>query len=276
MVPSELVIEGTPRPRILPSLYELWAYRGTVAAFAERNIRVKYKQTALGIGWAVIQPLIFMGVFTLALGRAAGVSGGGVNYAAFSLATLVGWTYLQTGLTFGSTAVIASASLIRKVYFPREVPVVAAMIGSGLDLAIGFLLFFALGPILGATVSWTWVLAPLLAIPLAVLGTGVAMMLAAFNVYYRDFRHALPFFIQLWLFASPVAYPLTVIEEQWRIPFAIANPAVGILDSFRLTLTRGQLPDPVLLGIGVAGSLVIVLLGYRIFKGLEPGFADVV
>ena len=276
MSTSELIVEGIPKPRLLRSLRELWAYRGTVLAFAERNIRVKYKQTILGVGWAVIQPLTFMLIFTLALGRAVGVSGGGVDYAAFSLSALVPWTFLQTSLTFGSGSIVSDAPLIRKVYFPRELPVVGAVLGASVDLAIGLLLFFAIGPFLGATVSWTWLLAPALVGVLALLATGVALILAALTVYYRDFRHALPFLIQLWLFASPVAYPLSELPEQWQLPLAIANPAAGVLDSFRRTLALGQLPDPQLLGIGLAGTLLVAIAGYRIFKNLEPSFADVV
>ena len=272
----ELVFEAKPQHRLRNALRELWSFRGGMLAFAERDVRVKYKQAALGIGWAVVQPLAFMAVFVFAFGHAAKVSGGGSSYAAFTLSALVPWTFLQTGVTFGAQSLLNDSALLRKVYFPREVPVLGAVLSAVVDLGIGLILFFMLGPIFGAHVSPTWLLAPLLALPLALLAGGVGLALAALNVYYRDFRYALPFVLQLWLFASPVAYPLTVVPEQWRNLYVTLNPAAGILDGFRRALALGELPDPVTLSISVAGCAVVVWLGYRIFKRLEPNFADVV
>ena len=261
----------------MQSLRELWAFRGIVLAFAERDIRVKYKQAALGVAWAVIQPLALAAIFTFALGRVTGLSkGGGVPYAAFALSVLVPWTFIQTAVSFGANALLMDAALIRKVYFPREIPVLGAILGAGVDLSIGLGIFGAIGPLLGARLSWTWLIAPLLVVPLALLASGLALGLAGLNVYYRDFRYAIPFALQLWLFASPVAYPLSVVPEHWRLLYAVLNPAAGVLDSFRRVLATGQLPDPSLLAISLVGSLIIAILGYRIFKGLEPNFADVV
>ena len=272
----ELVFEAEPQRRLRNALRELWSFRGGMLAFAERDVRVKYKQAALGIGWAVVQPLAFMAVFVFAFGHAAKVPGGGAPYAAFTLSALVPWTFLQTGVTFGAQSLLNYSALLRKVYFPREVPVLGAVLSAVVDLGIGLILFCILGPIFGAHVSPTWLLAPLLALPLALLAGGVGLALAALNVYYRDFRYALPFVLQLWLFASPVAYPLTVVPEQWRNLYVALNPAAGILDGFRRALALGELPDPVTLSISVAGCAVVVWLGYRIFKRLEPNFADVV
>lgn len=276
MSTPELVIEASPRGAARRSLRELWGYRDTLLAFAERNIRVKYKQTLLGVAWVVLQPLAFMTVFTVALGRLADVPGGGVSYAAFSLSAFVAWGFLQSGVNQGANALINDAAFLRKVYFPREVPVLAAQLAAAVDLAAGLLIFMIAGPLLGAEVAWTWLLAPFLGIGLLVLGSGVSLALGALNVYYRDFRNALPFLLQLWLFASPVVYPLTVVPEKWRLVYAALNPAAGLLDSFRRTLTLGQLPDPALLGISLAGSLLVAAVGYRLFKRLEPNFADVV
>jgi ABC-type polysaccharide/polyol phosphate export permease len=260
----------------MQSLRELWSFRATILAFAERDVRVKYKQAVLGIGWAVIQPLAFMTIFTLTIGRLAPVSGGGAPYAAFALAALVPWTFLQTGVSFGSNALLTDGALVRKVYFPREIPVLGALLGAGVDFAIGFVLFVCLGPFLGAHISVTWLLVPFLALALGILGAGVALVLAGLNVYYRDFRYALPFALQLWLFASPVAYPLSVVPEQWRVLYVVVNPAAGLLDAFRRVLALGQLPQPGPLAASLAGTAVIVYFGYRIFKSLEPNFADVI
>jgi lipopolysaccharide transport system permease protein len=274
--PLELVIEAGPRPRLVSAIGELAAYRATIFAFAERDVRVKYKQAVLGIAWAVIQPLAYMAVFTVALGHGAKVSGGGVPYAAFALSALVPWNYLQTAVNFGANALVNDASLLRKVYFPREVPVLAAVVGSLLDLGIGFILYAALAPLLGANVSPTWLLALPLAVCLAALAFGAGVFLAGLNVYYRDFRFALPVALQLWLFASPVAYPLTVIPGRWRTVYCLINPAAGILDAFRHVLTLAQFPSGRLLGVSLLSTGVLMVAGYRMFKSLEPNFADVV
>jgi homopolymeric O-antigen transport system permease protein len=272
----EFVIERGGRVRVSAALRELLRYQGITVAFAERNIRVKYKQAVLGIAWAVLQPLVFMAIFALTIGRIVSVPSEDVPYAAFTLSALVPWTFLSTAVTFGANALVTDGHLIRKVYFPREVPVLGAIVAAVVDFAISLVLFFVVGPFLGAEVSAWWLLAPLLAGPLALLAAGVSIVLGAFNVYYRDFRHALPFLLQLWLFASPVAYPLSVIPDGWRVPYLIVNPAAGLIDSFTRTLALGIAPDAGALAISLVGTLVVFLVGYRGFKRLEPNFADVV
>jgi lipopolysaccharide transport system permease protein len=273
---QEFVIERGGRVRIGAALRELLGYGGITLAFAERNIRVKYKQAVLGIAWAVLQPLVFMAIFALTIGRIASVPSEGVPYAAFTLSALVPWTFLSTSVSFGANALLTDGALIRKVYFPREVPIIGAILASVADYAISLILFFVLGPFLGAEVSAWWLLAPLLAVPLVMLAVGVSAVLGALNVYYRDFRHALPFLLQLWLFASPVAYPLSVVSDQWRVPYLVVNPAAGLIDSFTRTLALGVAPDAGAFAISVAGTLAFFLVGYRVFKGLEPNFADVI
>ncbi len=273
---KEFVIERGGRVRLATALRELWTYRAIIIAFAERNVRVKYKQAALGIAWAVIQPLVFMAIFTLTIGRLAGVSGGGVDYAAFTLSALVPWTFLSTGVSFGANALITDGALIRKVYFPREVPVLGAILAAVADFLIALILFFVVGPFLGAQVSAWWLLAPVLAIPLTLLAAGVSIVFGALNVYYRDFRYALPFLLQLWLFASPVAYPLSAVPESWRWLYLVMNPAAGLIDAFSRTLAAGVAPDVPALSIGVAETIVVSFGGYRVFKALEPSFADVI
>jgi lipopolysaccharide transport system permease protein len=272
----ELIIEGGPRPRLGQALLELWAFRHTVLAFAERDARVKYKQTILGILWAILQPMAFMLVFTVAFGRLGKISGGGAPYPAFSLSALVPWMFLQTAVTFGANALLMDSAIIRKVYLPREVPVLGAVAHAGVDLAIGVALVASLSPVFGARFSAAWLLVPPLAILLALLAAAVALPLAALNVYYRDFRYALPFAMQLWLFASPVAYPLSVVPTQWQGLYVALNPVAGILDAFRRVLALGELPDARLLVPSIIGTTVLLWAGYRLFKGLEPNVADVV
>jgi lipopolysaccharide transport system permease protein len=273
---TETVVTGAAPASLRRAAAELWAYRGTVAAFAERNVRVRYKQTVLGALWVVVQPLAFMVVFTVALGRLADVPSAGTTYEAFSLSAFVAWSFVQNAVSQGANALVIDAAFLRKVYFPREVPVIAAQLSASVDFAIGLALFYVLGPVLGAEVSLTWLLAPVLFAGLLLLASGASLLLAGLNVYYRDFRNALPFLLQLGLFASPVAYPITVVPEEWRTVYATLNPAAGLLDSFRRVLTVGELPDPALLGPSLAGTLVVAYVGLRVFRRLEPNFADVV
>jgi ABC-type polysaccharide/polyol phosphate export permease len=272
----ELVIEGGAYSRPAERLRELWAYREVVWAFAERNTRLKYKQAVLGVAWAVLQPLIFLAVFFVVFGRMARVSGGGSSYAAFAFAALVPWFFVQTAVTFGAQALLTDSALVRKIYFPREAPVLGAVLSAGLDFAIGFAVLLVLEPVLGGRLSWTlWMVFPLW-LALAFVSAGMAMILGALNVYYRDFRYVLPVLLQLWMFASPVAYPLSAVQPQWRTLYVVVNPAAGILDGFRRVLTQGQPPDAGLLAIALAGACVVSCAGYWVFKRMEPGFADAV
>ncbi len=272
----ELVVEGTPTRHLIASVREAWYFRWTILAFAERDIRVKYKQTVLGVTWAVLQPIAFMTVFTLTIGRLGGVAYGDVPYAAFSLSALVPWTFLSTGVTFGANGILSDAAMVRRVYFPREVPVLAAVAGTSVDFGIGLVLFAVVGPFLGANVSAWWLLTPVLFVLLAALASAVAIPLGAMNVYYRDFRFAIPFAVQLWLFASPVAYPLSMVPPEWQPLYVALNPAAGLLDSFSSVLAAGTAPNWTYLGVSLLGTLVIGLLGYLLFKRLEPNFADVI
>ena len=275
-VAVELVVEGGHRPGLRQVLLELWAFREVVWAFAERDTRLKYKQAVLGVAWAIIQPLAFLTIFVIVFGRVARVSAGGVSYAAFALAALVPWFFVQSGVSFGAQALLMDSPLIRKVYFPREAPVLGGVLSAGLDFAIGFGLLLFLEPVLGSRLSWTALFVVPLWLILALLVSGIAMALGALNVYYRDFRYALPVLLQLWMFASPVAYPLSAVPEQWRTLYALANPAAGVLDGFGRALAQGQPPDAWLLAVSAGEALVTAWLGYIVFKRVEPGFADMV
>jgi lipopolysaccharide transport system permease protein len=272
----EVVIEATSRARLGQALRELWAFRNTILAFAERDIRVKYKQAVLGVAWALIQPLAFLAIFTIFFGSVAKLDGGGMPYAAFALTALIPWMYFSTTVGFGSSALLGDAVLVRKVYFPREVPVLAAALAASVDFAAGLLAFPILGPMLGARVSWAALLAPLLLPLMALPAVGLSLGLAALNVHYRDFRHALPLGIQLWMFASPVAYPLTTIPAQWQTLYAFVNPIAGPLEGFRRVLGLGVPPSVPLLVASAVGGLLWLGIGYWVFKNLEPRFADVI
>lgn len=272
----EVVVEGVRSPSLGQALSELWVYRGLVLAFAIRDLKVKYKQAIFGVAWALLQPLGLLGVFTLLVARAVEVPSGDVPYSAFALSTLIPWLFLQNSVSIGAQALLLDSVLVRKVYFPREAPIVGAVCAASVEFCVGMGLFLVLGPLLGARVGWTVLLAlPLFAV-LAVLAIGVSCGLGALNVYYRDVRHILPFAIQLWMFASPVIYPLSAVPPAWREPYAILNPAAGLLDAFTRALASGVLPDPLLLTFSIGGTAGLAWGGYRLFKRLEPAFADVI
>jgi homopolymeric O-antigen transport system permease protein len=273
---QERIIEAGPRGRFADDIRELRSFRSTLLAFTERHVRVKYKQAVLGIGWAVIQPLAFVGILSLTVGRIKGVGQDVVPYAAVTLATYVPWMFLQGALNFAAISLITDAGLVRRTYFPREVPVLGTVLATGLDLAVGLALFYILGPVFGARVSGWWLLAPVLAVPLAFLAAGVSLIISSLAVFYRDFRHALPVILQLWLFASPVAYKIETVPKNWRLLYVILNPAAGLLEAFKSVLARGVAPDWGYLGISIGGTVVLTFFGYRFFKRRERMFAEVV
>jgi lipopolysaccharide transport system permease protein len=273
---EEFLFDGLKRVSLRHALWELWVYRETVWAFAIRSLRIRYKQAILGFGWAVVQPLAFLGVFVIVFGGVAGLKGGGATYAAFALSALVPWGFISSGVTNGADALIQDRGLVRKVYFPREAPVLGA-IGSYIpDFLIGMVLVLVGAPLTGAHIGWWLAFVPVLFVAIVIPTAAIAIPIGAFALYYRDFKYALPFAVQVWLFASPVAYPVTQVGKHWRWLYAAANPIVGPIDSFRHVLAVGNAPDWGLLGISMASSLVLFMIGFRIFKKLEPEFADVV
>jgi lipopolysaccharide transport system permease protein len=273
-VKEERTIDASDRPSVAQGLRQLWRFREVVAAFAERHVRAKYKQAALGAAWAVIQPLAFLLVFKMIFSRVPVLTPAGTPYAAFALSVLVPWTFLQTAITFGMQSIVSDASLIRKVYFAREAPVLGAVLGASLDFAIGLTLFVAAAPLMGIGLRWTMFLAlPLWAV-LASLAFGLALLFGALNVYYRDVRYVIILALQVWMFASPVVYPITAVPAQWRDLYLIVNPAAGLMHGFREVLANGHVPNPSLIAPSVVATAVVLWIGFRVFKWLEPGFAD--
>jgi len=274
--PEEFVFDAANRVSLRRSVRELLAYRETVWSFAMRSFRVRFKQAVLGVGWALLQPLAFLGVFVVLFGGLGGISGGGTTYAAFALSALVPWQFVSSGVQFGGDSLIQDASLVRKVYFPREAPVLGSILSYTPDFLIGLALVIVAAPLTGATLTWNLIFVPMLFVALLLPTIAVAVPLAGFAVYYRDFKYALPVGIQLWLFASPVAYPVTTVSSNWRWLYALVNPIVGMLEGFRQVLALGHAPNWDLLGLSTLSSVVLFLVGFRIFKRLEREFADVI
>jgi lipopolysaccharide transport system permease protein len=269
----ELVIEPAGRwPRI--DFAELWEFRQLLFFLVWRDLKVRYAQTVLGIGWAVLQPVLSVLIFTIIFGRFAKVPSNGVPYALFSLAAVVPWTYFSTAFSGASNSLVASSNLITKVYFPRLVVPLAPVLAGIVDLAIGFgvlavmMVVYRHGP--GPAV---WIV-PILVLLTAMTAAGVGAWLAALNIQYRDVKHLVPFLSQIWMYASPVVYPVTLVPERYRLLYAI-NPLVGITEGFRVALLgTGALPWQ-LLGVSTTVVVVLFVSGAMYFRRTERLFADV-
>jgi lipopolysaccharide transport system permease protein len=253
---------------------DIWAYRELLYFFVWRDIKVRYKQTLLGAGWAVIQPLMTMVVFTIFFGHLAKVPSDGLPYPVFSLIALVPWTYFASALSGCSTSLSGYQHIISKVYFPRLIIPIGAIIAPLVDFAIGFAIlvgFMAWYRIVpGPSIVW---LPALMLLALATAGS-VGVWLAALNVRYRDVRHVVPFVVQLWLFATPVAYPASLVPARWRAVYGL-NPMAGVIEGFRWALAGGPAPGVITL---VSAAVVVVLTagGVLYFRRLEGTFADVI
>ena len=256
-------------------LHELWEYRELVYFLIWRDIKVRYKQTALGAAWAIIQPVFTMVVFSLFFGRLAKMPSDGVPYHLFSMAGLVPWTFFANGLVQSSNSTVGSAQLIQKVYFPRLVIPVAAVLSGVVDFLLSFgvliAMILAAGVSIGAGVLWL----PLLLLLALATALGVGLWLAALNVLYRDVRYILPFVVQLWMFATPIAYPSSLLHEPWRTVYGL-NPMVGVVEGFRWALLGTKTaPGPILV-VSAVTSLAILIGGAYYFRRMERTFADIV
>ena len=254
---------------------ELWRFREVGVQVAVRDIKVRYRQTVLGAAWAVLQPVGTMVVFSIFFGRVAGISSDGVPYWQFSLAGVVAWSYFATALTLGSDSVARSAALVSKIYFPRIFMPVGVLVAGLLDLAIAVTILLVAVSIAGITPGLQLFALPLLVAIMLVAALGIASGLSALNVRYRDVRYAVPFAVQLWLFATPVAYPSSLVSEPWRTLLAL-NPMAGVVEGFRWSVLHA-IPAPwSMIGVSAASALVIAACGLAYFGRAERTFADIV
>jgi lipopolysaccharide transport system permease protein len=256
-------------------LKELWAYRELLYFMVWRDVKVRYKQTALGAAWAIIQPVFTMIVFSLFFGRLGKIPSDGIPYPIFTLAALVPWTFFSQGLSQASNSLVGSAHLIKKVYFPRLSVPIAAVTSGLIDLALAFVVLLGMMVYYGIlpTIHVVWL--PLLLLLTVVTSLGVSLWLSALNVQFRDVRHVLPFLIQLWLFATPIAYPSSLLPESWRMLYSI-NPMVGVVEGFRWALLGTEnAPGPMII-VSALAALAILVSGAFYFRRLEKTFADVI
>jgi lipopolysaccharide transport system permease protein len=268
----ELVIR--PRTGWNPlALGDLWRYRELVFFLAWRDISVRYKQTVLGAAWAIIQPFFTMVVFSIFFGALGGISSDGLPYPVFSFCALIPWQLFAYSLTESGNSLVSNQNLITKVYFPRVVIPLSATLGGLLDFAIAFvvllgmMLYYGIRP---TAAVWTLPFFVLLAIATAL---GAGLWLSALNVEYRDVRYTIPFLTQFWLFLTPIAYPSSLVPEQWRTLYAL-NPMVGVVEGFRWALLgTGSAPGPVF-AVSILASLLLLVSGLFYFRRMERTFAD--
>lgn len=240
-----------------------------------RNLKLRYKQTVLGAAWALLQPLLTMAVFTVIFGRLARLGSDGLPYQVFALAALVPWTYVANALTQSGNSLVDQHQLLTKVYFPRLLLPVAAAIAGLVDLAISLILLLAVLAWYGLTPSPKVIATPAFALLALAAALAPGIWLAALNVRYRDVRHAIPFLVQIWLFASPVAYSSGLVPERWRLVYSL-NPMVAVIDGFRwMVAPEGALPGTAL-ALGAGSAAIVLVSGLYFFRRMERSFADVV
>jgi lipopolysaccharide transport system permease protein len=256
-------------------LRELWRYRELLYFLVWRDIKVRYKQTALGAAWAIIQPFFTMLVFTLFFGKLANIQSDGIPYALFSFAALVPWTFFANGLSQSADSLVGSANLIKKVYFPRLVVPLAAVLSGVIDFALAFLvligmmLYFGIAP----TLNVIWL--PLLLLLALITALGVGLWLSALNVEFRDVRYVVPFLVQVWLFATPIAYPSSLLPEPWRTLYGL-NPMAGVVEGFRWALLGTNTAPGAMILVSALAAVALLVSGAYYFRRMEKTFADVV
>jgi lipopolysaccharide transport system permease protein len=256
-------------------LGELFEYRELLYFLVWRDIKVRYKQTALGASWAVIQPFFTMVVFSLFFGRLAKVPSDGIPYPIFSFAALVPWTFFATSLTNSSNSLVGSANLIKKVYFPRLAIPIATVLSGLVDLAIAFVMLVLMMAWYGIAPSIHALWLPFFLLLALVTSLGVGLWLSAMNVHYRDVKYVVPFLTQFWLFVTPVAYPSSLLSGKWRPLFAL-NPMVGVVEGFRWSLLGANTNPRSIIVVSSLAAIAIMVSGAFYFRRMERTFADVV
>lgn len=282
MAAETKTMEGVPVTIIRPKrgwwdldLRELWEYRELLYFFVWRDVKVRYKQTAIGVAWAIIQPFMTMVVFSLFFGKLAKIPSHGLPYPIFYYSALLPWTYFANALQNATNAIISHQNLVKKVYFPRLILPLSAVLDALVDFAVAFLVLMGMMLFYGIVPTWKFLLLPAFLLLAVVTALGVGLWLSALNAIYRDVRYAVPFLVQFWMFASPVAYPSSLVPERWQWLYGL-NPMAGVIEGFRWALTGQGQPPGLLFGVSILAVLLILIGGLIYFRKMEGIVADLV
>ncbi len=255
-------------------LKDIWTYRELLYFLTWRDVKVRYKQTAIGVLWAVLQPALTTVIFAVIFSQVARFDAPGVPYPVFVLSGLLIWLFVFNAVTFASNSLVGNTNLVTKIYFPRLIVPLAATLAGLVDLVPGFLILIGLMIVYGITVSIQIILAPVFIVLAVVMTLSLGCLFAALNVRFRDVKFALPFALQVWMFISPIFYPLDIVSERARAFFAL-NPMTGILQGFRASLFGGPF-DWFAIGTSVGVTLLLLFLALFVFKQMEDDFADMI
>jgi lipopolysaccharide transport system permease protein len=256
-------------------LKAVWQYRELLYFLVWRDVKVRYKQAAIGIGWAILQPLLTMVLFTVVFGNFARIPSDGLPYPVFAYTALLPWTYFAQALSRSGISLVSNANLITKVYFPRLMIPLAAAVAPLVDFLFSFGVLLGLMGWFGITPTWRVLALPLYVLFAIMTALTMALWLAPLNVKYRDVGHTIPFLIQFWMYASPVVYPVSLVPEQWRLLYSL-NPMVGVIEGFRWALLGKDSPDVMMMAVSAAMVAILLSGGMVHFTRMERTFADVV
>ncbi len=268
-------VEASQKTRLPLDLRGLWAYRELLYFLTWRDIKVRYKQTLIGAVWAVIQPFMTMVVFAVIFGRLVGVPSDGLPYPVFAYAALVPWTFFATSMTQAGMSLVRDSNLISKVYFPRLVSPTASVLSGVVDFGVAFAVLLGLMAWYGIVPGVAVLTIPFFLLLALLSSLGISLWLAALNVKYRDIRYTIPFLTQFWLYATPVAYPSSLIPEQWRLLYGL-NPMAGVIEGFRWALLGTANPPGAMIVVSASIVIAIFVGGLFFFRRMEREFADVI
>jgi lipopolysaccharide transport system permease protein len=255
-------------------LKDLWTYRELLYFLAWRDVKIRYKQTAIGIFWAILQPVLTTAIFTILFSNFARFETKDVPYPLFALSGLMIWLFVHTSITMASNSFVGNVNLVTKVYFPRLIVPIAATLAGLVDLIFSLAILIILMVYYGVELTWQIALAPVFLLLAITQTIAFGTLFSALNVRFRDVKFALPFILQIWMIVSPIFYPTSILSEKWRIAFAV-NPLTGILDGFRSALF-GTPFDWRVIGVSFVSTLILLVISLLIFKRMEDDFADLI
>jgi lipopolysaccharide transport system permease protein len=274
MSPPPYLHISPPKKWIPVNLRELWNYRELLYSFTWRDVKIRYKQTALGFLWAIIQPLFMMLIFTVFFGRLAKIPSDGIPYPLFVLAALLPWTLFAEGITRSTSSMITNANIMTKVYFPRLIMPLSGILSPLVDFVFSFSILIVMMALYGFIPTLNIIFLPLFILLALATSLGIGLWLSALNVQYRDFQYTIPFLIQLGLFASPVVYPASLVPESVRFLYGL-NPMAGVIEGFRWALLGTEMPGAMIL-VSVGMVVILLVSGAFYFRKMEQYYADVV